>query len=408
MVLGLGRVAAELWAESLLRQARAQLDRQHFRQARLHLDRVLRLRPRSASTHLLAARAARLDGAFDQAGAHLDRYSFLQGEDHEAHQLECLMLRAQKGEAEEVQASLWRYVTMRRPEAGPILWALTDGFLRIARIDQAHACLEQWLQLEPNNVQAHYWLGRIYHGAHRLTKAEEELRRAVALDPEHCPARLSLGAVYIEKLEWPRATEHFEKACQLQPDSPEARLGLAQCRWVVGKRSQAIALLDELLERHPDNADALAQRGQYALLAETPAAAEKWLRRALEHEPAHFTAAYQLFLCLSRMERREEAAALSNRVVHLEEDSRRMHLLGTEALLNSPTNPVLYYEMGAILMRQGREDRALPWLLRAHALFAGHVPTNRMLADYYERHGEPERAQLHRTQARAVSSSVSP
>src|SRR5262249_32260718 len=71
--------------------------------AKRSLDFCLIVWPRSTSVHLLAARAARLEGDFDRAESHLNRCLKLNPSARDAVQLEFLLMRVQAGDVGEVE-----------------------------------------------------------------------------------------------------------------------------------------------------------------------------------------------------------------------------------------------------------------------------------------------------------------
>jgi Tfp pilus assembly protein PilF len=70
-------------------------------------------------------------------------------------------------------------------------------------------------------------------------------------------------------------------------------------------------------------------------------------------------------------------------------------------VLKSPRDPALRVEAAAIFLRSGEEQEGLRWLDMALHLDGGYRPAHQALADYFERHGQPERAAHHRRLARA-------
>src|SRR5437763_844783 len=67
LLLAGGFLACEGWAAWQERSARRALAEEHFDEAQRHIVLALRVRRRWASTHLLAARIARLRGAYAEA-----------------------------------------------------------------------------------------------------------------------------------------------------------------------------------------------------------------------------------------------------------------------------------------------------------------------------------------------------
>jgi hypothetical protein len=59
-------------------------------------------------------------------------------------------------------------------------------------------------------------------------------------------------------------------------------------------------------------------------------------------------------------------------------------------------DPQVAYEIGALLLRIHREPQGIHWLTEALDRDPNHRPSHRLLAEYFETHGEPDRAAVHR------------
>jgi Tfp pilus assembly protein PilF len=60
------------------------------------------------------------------------------------------------------------------------------------------------------------------------------------------------------------------------------------------------------------------------------------------------------------------------------------------------SDPAPRVEAARICMRNGQEQEGLRWLFGALQINPNHQPAHDALADYYERHGDTERARAHR------------
>src|SRR5262245_47517765 len=100
LAVGLLFALTLLWAEYHFAAAERALAKCQFAEARRHLSLCLQVERWSAAAHLLAAQAARRDGAFDEAAAFLvdaERH----GAPLESVELERMMLRAQQGDLDQ-------------------------------------------------------------------------------------------------------------------------------------------------------------------------------------------------------------------------------------------------------------------------------------------------------------------
>ena len=69
-------------------------------------------------------------------------------------------------------------------------------FLGLGRYDEAIAAHQRYVQLAPNEPNAHDSLGMSFQQSGRYDRAVAEYNAALSLDPEFEPAIIHLGDVY--------------------------------------------------------------------------------------------------------------------------------------------------------------------------------------------------------------------
>src|SRR5262249_23287865 len=135
------------------RAARRELEHYHNPQAIRHLQACLEQWPEDTDAIILAARAARRARRYAEAERLLEKYQRSRGLDS-AGSFEQLLLSAER-RVEQSAEICWRHVEQGHADAPLIMEALTRGYLRQYRLAEARACLDRWLQNEPDNAQAH-------------------------------------------------------------------------------------------------------------------------------------------------------------------------------------------------------------------------------------------------------------
>jgi tetratricopeptide (TPR) repeat protein len=382
-------------------QAESAVKRREFDRALANLELCLEVWPRSAETHFLAARAARRAGAYDKAEHHLAVCKQL-GWVPEAVALERALLVAQRDDPAGVEEYLLTCVHKDHPDSPLILEALTRGYMRTYQMRRASDCLDLWLQLEPDNVQALAWRGEVMEHREHPTDAVNDYRRALELDPRRDEVRLRLAKALYLLSQFDEAAAHYQQVSQNQPGNPDALLGLARCRHEQGRPDEARQLLDLVLAARPQDAAALTERGKLALETGQLADAEGWLRRAVAAAPYEREGVYAYGQCLERQGRRDEARPWHDRLQHIDADWKRLTEVMHD-LAKAPRDPGLRCEAGRLLLRNGQEAEGLRWLDSALQMQPEHRRTHQVLADYFEEKGQPEEAAYHRRLAAAPS-----
>jgi tetratricopeptide (TPR) repeat protein len=395
----------EGWAWYHFREANRLAERQQYSRAHAEYARSLQVWRWSASTHLLAGRAARRAGLYAEADRHLAECQRLQGGSSDPSvplALERLLLQAQTGELREVEGVLWDASAKKGPETPLILEALARGYLRVLRLGMAQSCVEKLLQLEPENIEALVIRGWIREGAGDSILAAKDYRRALEVDPEREDIRLSLARLLAhDKPE--EARGHFEYLMTRQPDHPDVLLGLAQTYRALGQPDKARPLLDTLLAKDPGNSRGLTELGVLSA-ADNPAEAEALFRKAIAADPANKDAHYQLYLCLAQQSGREaEAAAELATQKRVVADLTRLAEIAGKEMTARPNDPDLCYEMGMIYLRYGKPDQGIFWLHSALNLDPTHQPSHQALYDHYLKTGERDKAEQHRIHLRPAA-----
>ncbi len=390
------------WADYQFRAAERALRDEHYAEALRHARLGLRVRPGSAEGHLLAARIERQGSNFVEAERELQECVRLQQGATAATQLEWLLLRAQRGEVDEVAAGLWYCVDNDDPEAGSILEALARIYMHQFRLGPALACLDRWLGREPDCVRALDWRGWVHEQLEQRQPAREDYRRALELAPGRSELRLRFAELLLDDVKPDEAAEHFERLRRELPGRPEVVTGLARCRALKGDFPEAHRLIAEVLAAHPDDAEALLARARLDLEEGRPGDAEAALRHALEVNPYYLPARYSLWQSLQRQpDRAAETAEAKARHDALKEDLARLTvLLGPEGA-KSRGDPERASEVGALLLRTGQERMGLDWLKAALKLDPRCARAHELLAAYYEKNGAAEKAEEHRRESRS-------
>jgi tetratricopeptide (TPR) repeat protein len=388
-LLGLAgvRLVSYLQARSHREAAEQALERRDFIKAYEHLARCLDYWPDDAETHLLAARTARRGGAAPtKAEEHLRKCEELHGP-AEAIRLERTLARVQQGDFGDLEGPLQQAVDADHAEAGVILEAMTQGYLRTYRFLAAQEALKRLRKREPENLQALLWQAAVAEHLHNYHEAIRTYRQVLERDPEHDPTRLHLGELLLELSRAAEAVEHFERLHERQPENPAVLLGLARCRRQLGDADQAHTLLKALAAHladltPPQQALFHYEQGQLARAAGNPEDAERAFRKALRLTPFDRETLFALSQCLGQQpSKTAEADAVRQRWKQLDRDLNRLFDLCRQAALK-PNDAALSRQAGELCLQVGREEDGLHWLAAALRLDPDNAETQKILENY--------------------------
>jgi tetratricopeptide (TPR) repeat protein len=226
------------------------------------------------------------------------------------------------------------------PSSAFLNHGLADLYFRTGRVKDAIEAAQDQIKKDPDSLEAHKLLGRIYlrslgdtqsAGSDQMMKlAIGEYTRIVALEPDNLEDHLLLGQLYSFSHDSVHAEEQFKAAQKLDPDSEEVALNLARMYGEQGDLQRGIQVLTAL----PDDDQAIAA-----------------YRRSLELEPDNLDVERALADALLKDGQDKEALAAYQDVAE-----------------GDPSDAQAYLHMAEIERRSGQYEEALAHLKKAQPL----------------------------------------
>ncbi len=363
-----------------------------------HFSDCLNQRPDDRNVMLWVARCFRRNDDFDLAEVVLDRCAESPAL-AEAVAFERLLLRANRGDLDEVLSECEKLLEANHADSLLIREAIIKGAVSVYRPDVARSHLAPWLKQHPDHPQAIFLDVLIGHLGAPLPMQAAKLRRVVELDPQRGDARQMLAELLLDLGLAREALPHLEKLRKDRPNDALIPTRLADCFDLLGKQDQAVALIDHVLSKHPGFPLAQMTRGKLALRGGDLSTAESLLRTACRKLPGNVAAHHQWVQCLRQQGKDEEAKAADLHIQAIRDDNARLRAIITKELPASPRDARLQAEMGVLFLRLGSTDDGLRWLHRAVRLDPRQREANQALAVYHERAGLVEQARKHRQAA---------
>ncbi|MGC8793174.1 MAG: tetratricopeptide repeat protein, partial [Bryobacteraceae bacterium] len=148
------------------------------------------------------------------------------------------------------------------PGASFLAEELTDLYVQAGRLRDAVVEAEQMLARNPDNIEAHRILGRIYSrmigdpaqgrlDEGMLRRAIEQFQKVTEKDPSDEDAWVTLGRLHRMAQNSVDAERAFRKALELDPDNEYALHGLALLYADLGDTKTAIQMWQRLAEHNP-------------------------------------------------------------------------------------------------------------------------------------------------------------
>ena len=186
---------------------------------------------------------------------------------------------------------------------------LGNAFFARGRMEEALACFQNALRIQPDNATGHKWLGDSLLQKGQADEAITHYREALEIEPNDVEVRSNLGFALFQKGRVDEAMAHFQPALKIEPDSANVHNNLGFALLRKGRVEEAIAHYQRALEIAPDFpgvhhnlGSALVRKGQ---LDE----AVVQLQKALEIEPNSADVHNDLGFALYRKKQADEAIA---------------------------------------------------------------------------------------------------
>lgn len=216
------------------------------------------------------------------------------------------------------------------------------------------------------------------HKAGRLDEAKQGYLDILKDAPNDAQALHLLSLVYAEQDEIETAQHYLEQAIHINPDNPVYQLHLANLLKTRGLFSQALQVLEELIQNHPRLAAAFNNLGTVYF------AQKKWLQAvhayqtAIDIQPDYSDAYYNLGLAFNKLKRIDEAMNVYTALTEL-----------------APTHAGAQFQLGCLLMLKNNYQTAITHFSIIEQAHPFHVETQTNLATCYLKQGLLNEAKAH-------------
>ncbi|PWB44012.1 MAG: hypothetical protein C3F12_12300 [Candidatus Methylomirabilota bacterium] len=160
----------------------------------------------------------------------------------------------------------------------------------------AQRCLNEALQLLPNEPQLITALGNVLLRLGDIEAARREFTKATVLHPEYAPAHTDLAAVLLFQGHAREAETAARQALRLQPTNLDALKVLARLCLGTERYAEAVQAYATILRENPEDVETLLLVGNCYAEAGRPEDAEAFYRRVLALDPGNTVAKDNLML----------------------------------------------------------------------------------------------------------------
>ena len=120
--------------------------------------------------------------------------------------------------------------------------------------NKAEILLRKAIEVDPQNFDAHFDLGKLYTKSKDQAKAIKSYQKAAGLNPRSAKTAFNLGFIYATTEDYANAEEQFHRAVELRPPFLDKVIfNLAMVQQKQGKEQECLKNLKKALMINPDN-----------------------------------------------------------------------------------------------------------------------------------------------------------
>lgn len=250
-----------------------------------------------------------------------------------------------------------------------------------------------------------FTMGNVVHSAGAPQDAIIYLHMAHYLKPQFPLVTLSLGDAYSDLKQYERANGFYAKVDDKSPLYLKARLRMAMNESQMEKTQNALALLDKLAQKLPQQYESLVIKGDLlrtdSRFKEAVDAYTQALKRITTPKSHHWPIFFARGVCFERLNKWPSAEADLKQALTLQPDQpdvlnylgyswlmRREHIeeareMIEKAVSQRPNDPQIMDSMGWALYSLGQYQESLAYLEKALELLPGDPTINDHLGDAY-------------------------
>jgi tetratricopeptide (TPR) repeat protein len=272
-------------------------------------------------------------------------------------------------------------------------------YLSSYRIEQAAAPIDRWRKLAPEDPQPYLWRNEIAsRGSAEPWALIQNYRAALERDPNLDHARLALAEQLSKDRHFDDAEQEYRTYLERIPKDAAALVGLGRIFFQRGDLDTSTEFFETALKIDPRQPDALKELGQIDLrLGRFQQACDR-LCLLTEIQPYEYDVRYSFAQALKLAGDESRWRIESAHAARLRKEQDHILKLRTSLALQ-PNNPAIRFEVAKWMIDNGHVQEGLNWTAEILRTEPRHGPTHRLLADYYQKQGNPGQANYHRLMA---------
>jgi tetratricopeptide (TPR) repeat protein len=382
----------------LARTVRQLFAARHYDQAREPLCRWLSERPGSAEAHYYKGWQAL---AFDQPRDAIEAIEQAKTLGYDPDTLAYLIAiyQARAGRTDQAEPVLERAFRQENEPRLEIAREMARIYLGSDRLPQAAEAAERSRMLAPEDPQPYLWSNEIaLRGSAEPAILIQNYRAALERNSNLDQARVGLAEQLSKERRFDDAEQEYRIYLERNPKDAAALVSFGRDFFQRGDLDAANQYFEAALKVDPRQPDALKELGQIDLrLGRFQKACER-LRLLTEIHPYDYEVRYSYAQALKLGGDQAQSRIETEHATRLRKEQDHILQLKTK-LLSAPNNSAIRFEVAKWMLENGLDQAGLRWTAEILRAEPRHAPSHRLLADYYQKHGNAGQANYHRLMA---------
>ena len=321
-----------------------------YHRAEDHMRTLLAITPGNSRSQLLMGRTKYALKDFDQAAHHLSAYLNTKPGDIAARKL------------------------------------LTNTYIILNQPEQARLTLQAALTVDPDNAETLTLLSQIEFNKGNMNAGIQALNKAIKSSPDNLTLHKQLAKAYIATGETEQALNEIKTFQKLSKDTEETRRLTITAYLKAGEINSAINIANEMLKDKPQDPDTIALNGALYAANDNKQQARLYFNKALQLQKKLPSAT----IGLARLERKEGNL---DKAIALYKGLIEQNVGGIIPML----------ALSELAAQQNRTNDMLFWLERTRNTAPTETKSRIILANYYLRNAQPEKADIYIQEAIKVA-----
>ncbi len=378
----------------LERSVRRSLAAGRIEQARNPLRAWLALCPVSGEAFYYKAWAAMAD---DQPGEAIQAIEEAGRLGFDRRLLDCLSAigQARSARFQEAEPVLERAFREQLEPRDLVAKELARTYLASYRLEKAAGPIERWRALAPQDPEPYLWMNEILKRSDAEPAAPiQNYRAALERDPNLDKARLGLAQQLSKARRFNEAEQEFLTYLNRNPNDASAQLGLGRNAFQQGDIEVARRYFEAAVKADPRQADALKELSQIDLRLGRFRQACETLETLTRVDPFDPDARYSYAQALRLAGDQKRAIAELEHVTRLRRENKEIADL-RRVLLGDPDDLNACFKVTQWMFDHGHDEEGLNWTKEVLRRDPRHVPTHRLLGEFYKKKGDTGLANYH-------------